>query len=174
MMIELRELRLEDETAFRNAVVEFKVHNPDWEFAFRFDEGVPFHDYVKRVHGWSKGVDIGAFVPNTYLVALLDNKVIGRVSLRHELNANLLKDGGHLGYGIVPSERRKGYAKEVLRRTLPFARSVGLNKILLTCDDDNIGSWRTIEANAGILQDKLFEPGMKVSKRRYWIDLESR
>jgi predicted acetyltransferase len=169
-MIELRELRTDDETAFRKAVEEFKVSNPGWEFAFGFD-GVNFPDYVKRVHGWSMGIDTGAFVPNTYLVAVLDSKVIGRVSIRHELNASLLKDGGHVGYGIVPSESRKGYAKEVLRLALPFASSIGLKKVLLTCDDDNLGSLRTIEANGGILQDKLFEPGMKVPRRRYWINL---
>ncbi len=172
-MIELRELHSNDEIAFRNANDEFNAHNPDFEFAFRFDCNT-FTDYVQRVNGWSKGIDIGAFVPNTYLVAFLDKKVIGRVSLRHELNANLLKEGGYVGYGIVPSERRKGYAKEVLRLTLPFAKSLGLNKILLTCNDDNVGSWRTIEANGGTLQDKLYEPGMRVARRRYWIDLESK
>ncbi len=173
MLTELRPLQVKDEVPFREAVNEFKIHNPDWDFAFRFDSSMPFADYVNLVQGWPQGIGIGAFVPNTYLVALRGNKIVGRVSLRHELNASLLRVGGHLGYGIVPSERRKGYAKDLLRMTLPIAKQLGLKKILLTCDDDNEGSWRTIEAGGGILENKLMDEGKRVPTRRYWIDLSS-
>ncbi len=71
----------------------------------------------------------------------------------------------------MPSERRKGYAKEMLRQMLPIARKLGLAKVLLTCDDNNEGSARTIEAYGGILENKILNSGMTVAKRRYWIEL---
>ena len=170
-MLELRELTVADEASFRSAIKEFRDHNPKWDFAFKLSEEIPFADYVAMVRGWPKGIDVAPFVSNTYLIGVDNGKVIGRVSRRHELNDWLLKLGGHLGYGIVPSERRKGYAKKLVALTLPKAKALGLKKILLTCDDDNEGSWRAIEASGGILENKLFEPGMSVATRRYWIDI---
>jgi hypothetical protein len=91
-------------------------------------------------------------------------------------NGFLTVDGNKMSKSIgnfvtVKNIRDKNVNGEVLRLALPFASSIGLKKVLLTCDDDNLGSLRTIEANGGILQDKLFEPGMKVPRRRYWINL---
>ena len=80
--------------------------------------------------------------------------------------------GGHVGYVVAPSYRRKGYATEMLRQTLPIARSVGLGRILLTCDDDNVASRRVIELNGGVLENAVWEEGLRVPKRRYWIDLQ--
>lgn len=170
-MLELRRLQPSDEAAFRNAYEEFKAHTPPWDFAFQYDETTNFEDYVRLLANWAKGKDIGSFVPNTYLVAFVNGKAVGRVSIRHTLNDQLLQDGGHVGYGVVPSERRKGFAREILRLTLPIAKSLGLERILLTCDDDNEGSSRVIEAHGGILENKVIAPGMRVAKRRYWIDL---
>lgn len=170
-LLEIRRPVLSDEHAFRIAVADFKARDPDWTFAFHFDEKTDFAQYVQRVKDWSEGKDLGEFVPNTFLVAVVEGKIVGRVSLRHELNAFLLREGGHIGYGVVPSERRKGYAKEMLRQTLPIARKLGLTRVLLTCDDNNEGSARTIEAHGGILENKILDPGMTVAKRRYWIDL---
>ena len=170
-MLDLRPIQLSDETAFRSAFEEFKAETPPWDFAFQYDENTNFANYVQLVGNWAKGKDVGPFVPNTFLVAFVSGKAVGRVSIRHELNDYLLREGGHVGYGVVPSERRKGYAKEILRLTLPITKSLGLNRILLTCDDDNEGSSRTIEAHGGILENKVIEAGMTVAKRRYWIDL---
>lgn len=170
-MLELRDLTVADESSFRDAIAAFQAHNPGWDFAFKLDKASSFVDYVAMVNGWSRGIDVAPFVPNTYLIGVDQGKVIGRVSLRHELNDVLLQDGGHLGYGVVPSERRKGYAKALVALTLPKAKALGLKKILLTCDDDNEGSWRAIEASGGILENKRFEPGMTVAKRRYWITI---
>jgi predicted acetyltransferase len=168
-MLELRQLVIGDEKTFRAAISEFETKDKGFTFAFQFDKDSAFADYLSLVHDWSLGKNIGPFVANTFLVGVVDGKIVGRVSLRHTLNKSLECDGGHIGYGVVPSERRKGYAKDMLRQALPIARSLGLQRVLLTCDDDNRASARTIEANGGRLQDRI--PSDAGLKRRYWIDL---
>lgn len=113
-------------------------------------------------------------VPSTLLFMVDDaeTKIYGAVDIRHDLNEHLPNYGGHIGYGIVPSERRKGYAKEQLRLALPVARALGLTKVLVCCDDLNPGSARTIEANGGILEDKRMN-GEELT-RRYWIETEQK
>ncbi len=110
-------------------------------------------------------------VPSTLLFLTDDaeTKLFGAIDIRHRLNDYLLAFGGHIGYGIVPSERRKGYAKVQLGLALPVAKSLGLARVLITCDDGNAGSARTIEALGGVLEDKRAENGALT--RRYWIDI---
>ncbi|MDR6978462.1 putative acetyltransferase [Streptomyces sp. 3330] len=95
---------------------------------------------------------------------------LGAVDLRHYLNALLLDVGGHIGYSIRPSFRRRGVATWALGAVLPEARAIGLDRVLVTCDDGNIGSARSIERNGGVLEDvRTTSAGIK---RRYWIDLQ--
>ncbi|MFF3200758.1 GNAT family N-acetyltransferase [Streptomyces sp. NPDC002962] len=94
---------------------------------------------------------------------------LGAIDLRHRLNAFLLHSGGHIGYSIRPSARRRGLATWALGAVLPEARALGLGRVLITCDDDNVASARTIERNGGVLEDvRTTDEGIK---RRYWITL---
>ncbi|MFF5922783.1 GNAT family N-acetyltransferase [Streptomyces flavochromogenes] len=94
---------------------------------------------------------------------------LGAIDLRHYLNALLLDVGGHIGYSIRPSARRRGLATWALGAVLPEARALGLDRVLVTCDDDNVGSARSIERNGGVLEDvRTTDAGVK---RRYWITL---
>lgn len=171
-VLELRALRLEDESSFRAAIAEFKKHDPDWTFAFDFDPEAPFAKYLELLEKQRLGQDLPPNrVPASYLVGIVNGEVVGRVSIRHVLNDFLAHIGGHIGYGVVPAFRRRGYASELLRLTLPYARSVGIQKALLTCDDDNIPSFRVIEAHGGVLENKVIDEG--ALKRRYWIDLST-
>jgi predicted acetyltransferase len=79
-------------------------------------------------------------VPATFLVAVVDSGLVGRISIRHELNAFLMDFGGHIGCGVRPVHRRRGYATEMLRQALVIARAEGVDRILVTCDDDNTAS----------------------------------
>lgn len=97
------------------------------------------------------------------------NLMVGAVNIRHDLNDYLLKYGGHIGDGIRPSERRKGYATEMIRLALEECRKLGLTRVLMTCDKNNIGSAKSIIRNGGILEDEVLEEG--VIKQRYWISL---
>jgi predicted acetyltransferase len=94
---------------------------------------------------------------------------LGAVDLRHYLNDFLLDAGGHIGYSIRPSARGRGLATWALGAVLPEARALGLERVLVTCGDDNIASARTIERNGGVLEDvRSTDIGRK---RRYWITL---
>lgn len=102
------------------------------------------------------------------------DKFIGEVSIRHELTDALLRYGGNIGYGIRYSEWNKGIGTTMLSMALKYAKErLGLNRVLITCDDDNIGSARVIEKNRGILQDKIPNTidGRDIITRRYWIDI---
>ena len=97
------------------------------------------------------------------------NLMVGAVNIRHDLNDYLLKYGGHIGDGIRPSERRKGYATEMIRLALEECRKLGLTRVLMTCDKNNIGSAKSIIRNGGILENEVLEEGS--IKQRYWIGL---
>lgn len=172
MPLVLRELAESDEPSFRRAVEEFKVSDPDWAFAFFFDGVTDFPAYVRRMHAWTRGEELPEnYVPNTFLVGVVDGGVVGRLSFRHRLNDFLLRIGGHVGYGVVASHRRKGYAREMLKQSFPLVRARGIDRLLLTCDDDNVGSRKVIESCGGVLENTVEVPGQTVLKRRYWISL---
>ncbi|MCA9101993.1 MAG: GNAT family N-acetyltransferase [Pirellulales bacterium] len=104
--------------------------------------------------------------------ALPDGRaILGVANLRHELNDRLRDHGGHIGYGVRPSARRRGVATRMLALTLLAARSRGLDRVLLTCQRDNVGSIRVIEANGGVLASESESAGGHGVLRRYWIDL---
>ena len=98
------------------------------------------------------------------------NRLLGAVNIRHYLNDSLLKSGGHIGDGIRPSERRKGYATEMIRMALEECRKLGLKKVLMTCDKSNIGSAKSIIRNGGVLENEFLNEEGEI-EQRYWITL---
>lgn len=97
------------------------------------------------------------------------NIIVGAVNIRHYLNDYLLAHGGHIGDGIRPSERRKGYATQMIQLALEECKILGINKVLMVCDKDNIASAKSIIKNGGILENEVIENG--VIEQRYWIEL---
>lgn len=106
-----------------------------------------------------------------FYIRKADNRLVGMIQVRHYFNDYLSKFGGHIGYSVKPSERRKGYATSMLRAILPYCREIGLDKILITCIDGNIGSEKTILNNGGIYESTVYEPCEKCSLKRFWITL---
>ena len=113
------------------------------------------------------------FVPSTQYVYLResDRRIVGMIQLRHELNEYLKNFGGHIGYSVRPSERRRGYAGSMLAEFLPVCRRMGLGRVLVTCLTGNVASRRTIIKNGGIYENTVFEPDLKANLERYWIKL---
>lgn len=92
------------------------------------------------------------------------------IQVRHYFNDYLSKFGGHIGYSVRPSERRMGYAKAMLGAALPFCREIGLDKVLVTCYEDNIASAKTIISCGGRFESLIYEPNEKINYKRYWIE----
>jgi predicted acetyltransferase len=143
-----------------------------------------FNDYNKWLQlldTHSGGVDLEYpwVKSDTYLaIRENDNKIIGMVNIRHGLNENLLKENGHVGYLVRPSDRRKGYATEILRLALAKLAKKRVNKVLVCCNKENIGSVKTIQKNGGILENEVehsaSSPSNRIIFQRYWIDVTQR
>ncbi len=112
-------------------------------------------------------------VPETIFWLVDDGEYIGRLELRHKLNDHLLEVGGHIGYSIRPSRRQMGYGTKILELGLQKAHDAGLDRVLLTCDPDNIASRKIIEKNGGQFENRIdvVRDGMEYHKLRFWIDV---
>ncbi|MDO8490079.1 MAG: GNAT family N-acetyltransferase [bacterium] len=123
-----------------------------------------FPTYIKRISDDRQGKNLDAnWVPATLFWAVLGDKAIGRLHLRHCLP----KHGGHIGYAIKPSERGKGFAKKMLNLGLKKAKQIGIKKVYITCDKDNLASKAVIKANGGLLAKKYTKN--RVKRLAFWI-----
>jgi predicted acetyltransferase len=141
-------------------------------FLHYYEEGMPFRRYLEVLAEQERGVNLPPnHVPSTFLLAFASGRIVGRVSIRHSLNTFLAQVGGHIGYVVVPEFRRRGYATVMLRLALQIAnKKLGIRRVLVTCDDDNTGSIRTIEKCGGILENIVTGSDLETPKRRYWIE----
>lgn len=163
----LRPLRLEDERDALLAHAELSLEG----FSYLLDLA-PDQSWADHVHMHARrrrGLELPADrVPGAFLLAQVGPQVVGRVSVRFELNEFLATKGGHVGYAVRPGDRRNGYATEILRQALVVLRAEGVDRVLVTCDVDNSGSAAVITRNGGVEADPWVE-GDIVLKRRFWI-----
>ncbi|MFJ2769523.1 GNAT family N-acetyltransferase [Streptomyces sp. NPDC087300] len=137
------------------------------DYAGRWQDPAVFAAYVAEVRGSAYPAEpLG--VPVTTLWYAEGADYIGRIAVRHTVGTRFLREyGGHIGYDVRPTARRRGHATEMLRACLPYAAELGLESVLVTCDTDNIGSRKVIEAAGGAYEDE------RGGKLRYWIQTDT-
>ena len=167
----LRPLDMNDKKQAMQAHQELAVE--DFHFLLNsFDENESWGIFIERVNSANRDQDLPVGkVPATFLVAEVDGQIVGRVSIRHRLNEYLQQRGGHIGYGIRPEFRRRGFATEILLRALDICSALGIEKALVTCDDANFASSRMIEKCGGVLEN-ILELNNDEKVRRYWVATE--
>ena len=126
---------------------------------------------IGRLCEYSRGENLNqGWVPSSTWFAAKGRIIVGNINLRHRLTPFLEKMGGQVGYSVHPQHRNKGHATRMLALLLPHARGLGLQRLLITCDDTNVASARVIEKNGGVLSDKIPRDGGALG-RRYWVEL---
>lgn len=175
MNLKLVKLSKEYEREITNMLDEWVIYNNTHETDHSpwaiFSPHKDFDEYIKLTALREMPTD-PKYVPSSLYYAYDEDRniMVGAVNIRHYLNDKLLFDGGHIGNGVRPSERRKGYGTLIISLALKECKKLGINKVLITCNKDNIGSKKSIINNGGILENEVIdEDGKKVL--RYWISL---
>lgn len=129
-----------------------------------------YHDFDYYLQNLELKEEKDGRVPDSVFFLLDEetDRLLGAVNIRHYLNEDLLREGGHIGDGIRPSERRKGYGTEIIRLALMECKKLGIDKVLITCDKDNIGSAKAIMKNGGVLENEFVNSDGEM-EQRYWI-----
>ena len=131
-----------------------------------------FHGYLEQVSNYARGIKLNTDqVSQSEFWLVNDSKIVARSTLRHRLNTSLEHEGGHIGYDVRPSERRKGYGTLVLKLTLEKAVDLGLDKVHLTCDTENSASAKIIEKNGGKFAGEAISKKSGKQISRYWIEI---
>ncbi|GAB2512228.1 GNAT family N-acetyltransferase [Paramicrobacterium agarici] len=147
--VTIRPLAVDDEAEAQAAHKALAADG--FSFLLEQVEGQSWHDYVQRLAEIERGERLApGRVPAAFLVAEVDGRIAGRVSVRFELNDYLADVGGHIGYGVVPRFRRRGVASALLRRGLHELAARGTERALITCDDDNVASKGVIVRAGGV------------------------
>lgn len=132
---------------------------------------IDYHDFDYYCNNLDVKENSNNLVPDSTFFCIDEDRdiVVGAINIRHYLNESLLLNGGHIGDGVRPSERRKGVATKMISLALQECKKLGIDKVLLVCDKKNIGSAKSIINNGGVLENEILVND--VIEQRYWIEL---
>jgi len=169
-LIELRRPTIHDQQKVMDFVLEVKLHQETCIGTNRVDE-LPFLDWLLDCEKGFEGKKENK-VPSTIMLALNNDELVGFSNIRHYLNEELFHEAGHIGYMVRPSQRKKGYAKEILKLSLKHIQSVyHVSDVLVTCSVSNLASEKTIRSQGGIYENTVDSKRHGLTKR-FWIHLE--
>jgi predicted acetyltransferase len=178
MNLYLREIHDEDKRELLEMVdeIENDVIEDKYE-GFRNIKGLTADNYSEFMIDLERNKNTKLYKPHlvdqtTYILVDEEDHIYGGTNLRHELNEGLLTHGGHIGYLIRPSERMKGYGSLILKLALEKCVERGIDKALVTCREENIGSAKIIEKNGGVYEDSRKNEDENKMYRRYWISIK--
>ncbi|HEU4964968.1 MAG TPA: GNAT family N-acetyltransferase [Bacilli bacterium] len=155
--------------AFYQEWVESGEHMVPWVISKDPSDFQAMMDFLSN-EDKAEGLPEGWVAASTFWLVDEQQEVVGAVNIRHSLTERLFNEGGHIGYGIRPSARRKGYATKLLALALEKAKGFGIEKALVVCDATNVASEKTILNNGGVRDTDFMEEDGNVI-RRFWIDL---
>ena len=162
----------EHEAALADFVSEFAAAGEEQIPAFLPDSEWTFAEIVVGFDKQSRGEGLPTgWVPGTTRFLIHEGRILGLFNLRHQLTAQLLRFGGHAGYSVRPSERRKGYGTLLLTNAMELAREKDIDRLLITCEPANIASIGVIEKCGGRFEDKYYHESLNHEVLRYWIPL---
>ncbi len=169
--LRLRKLRLEDEKRYLSYLSEWK-NDEEITPHSNVMMGLSYKDYLDILEKREKGLyQPETRVPDiTYVLIDEQGDIYGSLNLRLKLNEHLLNYDGHIGYGIAPSKRSQGYAKLILKLGLDICKKRGFEKVLVTCDEENIASEKVILSQGGILENIVWKNDGYI--KRYWINIK--
>jgi uncharacterized protein len=164
----LRPLTISDEKQARQT--HWELAQDAFDFLLDLKRGEPWPAYLARLENLRLGVGVPqGWVPATFLVAELEGQVVGRVSIRHHLNPYLAEVAGHIGIGVRPDFRRRGYATAILHQSLSVAATTGLARLLVTCDAANVGAINATVDCGGVLEN-VAAARRSVRTCRFWVE----
>ena len=167
--LRLRPLRPDDEMEFRAGGEVMAAEG--FTFGLGLEPGMTWRNYLAELDDRRCGpYQPAGQVAATFLVADVAGQIVGRASIRHQLDDFLARQGGHIGYAVLPGHRRRGYATEILRQSLIIARANGVDRVLVFADEGNAGSRAVIEACGGKLDGLATVSSQPTPICRYWID----
>lgn len=169
MDLRLRPYSMVDERTARRA--DEIAAAEDAMFLLGMERDMTWSEFLKSVEEQRLGLYPSQYrVRAVQLAAIVDDELVGRASVRFELNEFFAAEGGHIGYVVLPEHRRKGFATEILRQAIVIARAGGVDPVLVFCSDSNVGSFTAIERCGGVLDEVIVDDGHESPRRRYWIN----
>ncbi|MGB8196991.1 MAG: GNAT family N-acetyltransferase [Acidimicrobiales bacterium] len=169
MNLRLRPYSADDEAAARRAHELSEAEGT--MFLLGMKPEMSWSEFLESVETQRQGLYPSQYrVRAVQLAATVDGQLVGRASIRFELNEFFATEGGHIGYVVLPEFRRRGFATEILRQALVIARAGGVDPVLIYCSDANVGSYTAIERCGGVLDEVIANDRGEPSWRRYWIN----
>ncbi|WP_433620968.1 GNAT family N-acetyltransferase [Nocardia sp. CA-120079] len=164
----LRSPRMGDEKVVR-AAHQVMAAEDGFDFALGLEPAMDWKQYLEMLDDYHRGRNLPeGIVPATFLIATVNDEIVGRADIRHTLNDYLARRGGHIGYAVLAEHRRRGHGRAILRQSLDLAHWMGIERVFITCDQGNYGSRLIIESCGGALESvEPWSDGTLI--RRYWI-----